>query len=305
MYQFVLSGFGEQAADIHDSDGRILALLSSAELEQGLCLSGFEDILRHTPLARTARVCKAEAHRTYLCGTIVTPRYTKERCSISFGYLMTGDQIVICDDSGVAHGMIQRIREENPQFITHIGGVFYGFLESLIAKDMHHLQGLEDKLSQLEEQVLEGTLDNFNYPMTALHKELASWIRYYTQLEDMVCELEENENGFFSDIELRQFHMVEKRIDRLKNESQLLREYGLQIRELFQAEIDIRQNRIMKILTIVTTVFLPLTLVAGWYGMNFANMPELTWKYGYPAVIAISLIIVIISLWIMKKKKFW
>lgn len=99
--------------------------------------------------------------------------------------------------------------------------------------------------------------------------------------------------------------MVEKRIARLKNEAQILREYGLQIRELFQAEIDIRQNRIMKILTIVTTIFLPLTLVAGWYGMNFSNMPELSWKYGYPAVIVISLVIVMICLWTMKKKKFW
>ena len=99
--------------------------------------------------------------------------------------------------------------------------------------------------------------------------------------------------------------MVEKRIARLKNEAQILREYGLQIRELFQAEIDIRQNRIMKILTIVTTIFLPLTLVAGWYGINFSNMPELSWKYGYPAVIVISLVIVMICLWTMKKKKFW
>ena len=61
----------------------------------------------------------------------------------------------------------------------------------------------------------------------------------------------------------------------------------------------------MKILTIVTTIFLPLSLVAGWYGMNFVGMPELTWKYGYPAVIAVSAAIVLLSLWIMKKKKFW
>ena len=80
---------------------------------------------------------------------------------------------------------------------------------------------------------------------------------------------------------------------------------GCRFESYFQAEIDIRQNRIMKILTIVTTIFLPLTLVAGWYGMNFSNMPELSWKYGYPAVIVISLVIVMICLWTMKKKKFW
>ena len=99
--------------------------------------------------------------------------------------------------------------------------------------------------------------------------------------------------------------MLEKRLGRLRNEAQLLREYCLQVRELFQAEIDIRQNRIMKILTIVTTIFLPLSLLAGWYGMNFTGMPELTWKYGYPAVIAVSILVVAVCVWIMKKKKFW
>ena len=305
MYQSALSASDEQATNSQGFNGRILTLLTSEELEQGPCLPGLENILCHTPLARDARVCKAEAHRTYLCGTIVTPRHTKDRRPISFGYLLTKDQIIICDDAGVAHRMFQRIREENPQLTDHIGGLLYGFLELLIAKDMHHLQELEEKLSELEEEVLEGVLDNFNYQMTALRKELTSWSRYYTQLEDMVCEFEENENEFFTDIETRQFHMVEKRIARLKNEAQILREYGLQIRELFQAEIDIRQNRIMKILTIVTTIFLPLTSVAGWYGMNFSNMPELSWKYGYPAVIVISLVIVMICLWTMKKKKFW
>ncbi len=44
----------------------------------------------------------------------------------------------------------------------------------------------------------------------------------------------------------------------------------------------------MSILTVVTTIFLPLTLIAGWYGMNFPGMPEFEWKYGYPAVIVIQ-----------------
>ena len=60
------------------------------------------------------------------------------------------------------------------------------------------------------------------------------------------------------------FRMTEQQVGRLQAEAQALREYGIQVRELFQAEIDIRQNRIMKTLTIVTTIFLPLPLVAGW-----------------------------------------
>ena len=305
MYQYRIGSNLTPLSGKPDPDTCVLTLLSSEELDQNLQLPGLEQVLRHTPTARDARVCKAEPHRNYLCGTIVTPRHTKEKAPIAFGYLMTPSHVVLSDDAGVAHAMIQRLLRENPQMEKSPGSFFYTFLELIIAKDMHHLQELEDKLDQLEDQVLAGHLEGFNPKMTAIRKEISNWIRYYTQLDDMVCEFQENENEYFNEHELRLFHMVEKRIGRLKDEAQMLREYGLQVRELFQAEIDIRQNNIMKILTIVTTIFLPLSLVAGWYGMNFTNMPELTWKYGYPAVIGISVLVVLICLWVMKKKKFW
>ena len=51
--------------------------------------------------------------------------------------------------------------------------------------------------------------------------------------------------------------------------------------------------------------FLPLSLLTGWYGMNFTGMNELSWEYGYEAVICAGILIVCLSIWIMKKKKFW
>ena len=59
----------------------------------------------------------------------------------------------------------------------------------------------------------------------------------------------------------------------------------------------------MKIFTLVTVVFLPLTLLAGWYGMNFVNMPELRWRYGYPAVAIVGLAIAVGLVWYFKRKK--
>ena len=185
------------------------------------------------------------------------------------------------------------------------GRFFCEFLEQLLARELHHLEELEDRLSQLEDGVLAGEMEGFNAALSPLRKQALGRLRFYNQLDGVACELESNEMGFFTPEEQRGFHMLEKRLARLRDEAQLLREYCLQVRELFQAELDIRQNRIMKILTIVTTVFLPLSLVAGWYGMNFTGMPELRWAYGYPAVIAASVVIVLLSLWVMKKKKFW
>ena len=95
------------------------------------------------------------------------------------------------------------------------------------------------------------------------------------------------------------------RVEQLQNHVHLIRENVLQIRELYQSIQDARQNKIMAVITIVTTIFLPLTLITGWYGMNFVYMPELQWRYGYFAVIMISLIIVIAEIIYFKKKKFF
>ncbi len=59
----------------------------------------------------------------------------------------------------------------------------------------------------------------------------------------------------------------------------------------------------MTVLTVVTSIFMPLTLIAGWYGMNFRYMPELEWRYSYPVVIAISIVIVVVCLIWFKRKK--
>jgi len=283
-----------------------LTLLTSEELSHTLSLPGLESVLPHTPPARDARVCKAEMRGDCLCGTVFTPRKTKDGQPIAFGYLLTGRHMVLCDDCGAARSLIARLAKDNKHWPDNgPGRIFYELLELLIVKDHHHLEEMEDRLSQLEDDILSGALDRFSAPITALRNEAMNWYRYHSQLGDMACELEEDESGFFSEHERRLFHLVVKRLGRLRDEDQLLREYCLQVRELFQAQVDIRQNRIMQILTVVTTLCLPLSLVAGWYGMNFVGMPELGWKYGYPAVIAVSVLIVIISLWIMKKKKFW
>lgn len=66
-----------------------------------------------------------------------------------------------------------------------------------------------------------------------------------------------------------------------------------------------RLNQIMKTLTIVATLFIPLTFIAGIYGMNFSNMPELTWKYGYVGIWIVFLVSFLGMLWFFKKKKWF
>lgn len=299
---------GQRLAEIKcisEGINTVFLLFTSEEMDKELSVPGLEESLCHMPAVRDARVCKAEIRRECLFGTVVTPRHTQQDKRIAFSYLITENMLAICDDSGAVHSLVRHLVHEKCSVNGSIGQTFYEILERLVSKDLHHLEELEDQMVQMEDMALKGVSDNFNAKLMSLYKEVIGWMKYYTQLDDMVCELEENELGMLGSEEEMLFHIFEKRTGRLLNESQLLREHCIQVRELFQAEIDIRQNGIMKILTIVTTVFLPLSLLTGWYGMNFTGMRELSWKYGYEAAIGAGALIVSLSIWIMKKKKFW
>lgn len=74
------------------------------------------------------------------------------------------------------------------------------------------------------------------------------------------------------------------------------------LREAYQSSIANRANEIMRVFTAITTVFMPLTVITGIYGMNFTNMPELDWKYGYFVVIGIMITLGLSMFFIFRKK---
>ena len=282
-----------------------VVLLCSEELAHTPELPGLEAVLKHTPGAQDARVCKAEVRSGCLSGTLSLPQHGKDGGRLGCGYLIAENRVVLVDDSNLMETHLKHIIKEKRTTENSTGRLLYFLLELLIAHDLHRLEEIEDRAGRLEDRVLAGELEGFSAPMSLLRKETMAWYRYYSQLGDVASELCENENDFFSPEECGLFRLFSERVVRLREESQLLREYCAQLQSLFQSEIDIRQNRIMQILTIVTTIFLPLSLLAGWYGMNFSGMPELHWKYGYPAIILVSIAVVVLSLWVCKKKKFW
>ena len=64
-----------------------------------------------------------------------------------------------------------------------------------------------------------------------------------------------------------------------------------------------RMNEIIKVLTVITTILMPLTVISGIYGMNFERMPELHWRYGYFAVLGVMLVLTLVTALLLKRKK--
>ncbi len=247
---------------------------------------------------------KAVVNRDSLTGALSIP----DRENISgprrnFSFALDEKGIVLVDDSGYVNDILARMSHTKKWRFPGLERFLYDFLELTIAQDLTVLEKSEHRLNLIEESILRGEIESYPQEMNEIRGDLLDLRVHYEQLIDLGQELEENENGFFREENLRYFHMFTERVIRLQDIVAGQREYVMQLRDLMQSQLDVKQNRIMSMLTLITSIFLPLTLIAGWYGMNFHYMPELEWKYSYPVVIVISVLIVIGCLLWFKRKK--
>ena len=159
------------------------------------------------------------------------------------------------------------------------------------AKIWPQLEANTQQIMDYYDSSLETAIDHDNY------------LEFQQVLSDIGEALEENENEIFEREDLRYFKIFTDKAVRLRENVDLLRDSIVHLRDAYQAYLDLKLNETMKLFTVLTAVFLPLTVIVGWYGMNFRNMPELTWKYGYFSVIVLSALVVGVLVAVFKRKK--
>lgn len=184
--------------------------------------------------------------------------------------------------------------------------VVFGILEKLLVNGNRVLEDTERRVLAMEEEIVDGEIDQeLNKEIFDLRHRVSVMHNFYEQLVDIGEELQENENDIFPTDDLRYIKIFTDKANRLSINAKAIDDNLIHLREALDAALNTSMNNTMKIFTMVSTIFLPLTLIAGWYGMNFSRMPELGWRYGYLFVIILSLLVVIILLIIFKWKKFW
>lgn len=194
--------------------------------------------------------------------------------------------------------MMSRVHNDNASAERLLTTIF----ECLVVIDDKRLDNIRKNIAELEEAVIRDNADDkFNIRLLKMKREIFSYRGYYERLIDVSQVLLENENELF-DSSINSLNTFCDKAKRLKDSVDILADSALHLWDAYQTSFDIKLNQIMKIFTLVSTIFFPLTVIVGWYGMNFKYMPELDWKYGYIYVILLSIAVVGALIFWFKKK---
>jgi len=226
--------------------------------------------------------------------TVRTPRK-----SGSVRIYVSDERFVICAED---EGLLDLVRSMPPEMPSYHR--LFDFFLTVTADDIDGLEQIEEIVTKLDNDVLcsKKPDSDVSTRIAAMRHDLIRLKRYYEQLGFITESLAESEIIESDSLLAKHLATLQRRGAHLLGYVLNLREYTTQVREAYQAQIDIEQNEIMKVFTLVAAIFLPLTLLVGWYGMNF-NLPEFGWKYGYLYFGSISAACVVVFLIIFKRKR--
>lgn len=247
---------------------------------------------------------QAEENYDSITGTIRVP----DRSDLSeegawFSFALDEKGVVFIDPGSMAAAMVNQLTKRRWRK-PGLERFLYDFLLLLVRGDDKLLNRYEQELDRMEDEVVAGADDEARAArVNEIRGDMRDLDGYYEHLQDLVAVFEENENGFFAEENLRYFRLLDARLEKYRDKVRQLSSQAQQVRDLYKMHLDIRQNNIMTVLTVVTAIFAPLTLIVGWYGMNFIHMPELAWPISYPMVLIVCLLITIGLVAYFKHKK--
>jgi magnesium transporter len=190
-----------------------------------------------------------------------------------------------------------RIRSSGADYLA------YALLDVTIDHYFITLEALGDEIEELEEEVLENPSMSTQRRVRNLRSNLAMIRRAVWPLREVLAFLSRDEDPVIAESTRLFLRDAYDHAIQTMDIVESLRDLVGGLQDLTLASISNRMNEVMKVLTIMGTIFIPLTFIAGIYGMNFDNMPELHLRYGYPIAMAVMLFLAVALLALFRRKE--
>jgi len=231
----------------------------------------------------------------------------KQELSIEHISLILTDHTVISfqeKEGDVFNPVRQRIKNEAGKIRKSDSDyLLYSLLDSVVDQYFLVLEKVGDKLELLEDILIAHPSPDNQQTIHQIKRNLIFLRNAVWPLREVINKLEKDESDlvhkntklFLRDIYDHTIQIIET--------TETLRDMISGLLDIYLSSVSNRMNEVMKVLTIIATIFIPLTFVAGIYGMNFKHMPELSWKWGYPTILSVMFLIGLGMFFFFKKKK--
>ena len=220
---------------------------------------------------------------------------------------VASDNILItflaADDSSL-EPLINRV--ENRIGRVRSKGVDYlAFCQLDLAVDYYFMfiNQLSGSLEQIEEQIIANPEPDILNELQKLKRIAASMRKTVWPLREMIHLIRSSDNRFIADENEKYYIDLDSHMLLIFDNSESVREMISGLLEIYLSSVSNRMNEVMKVLTLIATIFIPLTFIAGVYGMNFAHMPELKWRYGYFIALGLMGVVAVLMIIFFRKKK--
>ncbi|SNZ16168.1 magnesium transporter [Terribacillus aidingensis] len=180
--------------------------------------------------------------------------------------------------------------------------IVYHLIDKLVDDYFPPLYKMEDRLSEIEDEESHKSPQTVINEVFDIRSDLLRARRTIAPMRDLIYRLLGIQTFDFVQKQKAYFNDIYDHLLKLTEIVDSNRELTSDMRDSYESINSNRMNSIMMTLTIVSTIFIPLTFIAGVYGMNFVDMPELRWEYGYPAAMFLMGVIALVMLWRFKRK---
>lgn len=183
--------------------------------------------------------------------------------------------------------------------------LLYRLIDIIVDNYYNVLDRIGDVIEEIEENVYDNPTNKTFHKIQLLKKELIYLRKALYPLREALSKVIKGESEFIMEENIRYFSDVYDHVSHLIDSLDTYKDLTSSLLDIHINAMNTKMNEVMKVLTVISTIFMPLTFIVGVYGMNFDVMPELRWPLGYYGVWGVMFVIVILMLFYFRRKKWF
>ncbi|MCJ7467338.1 MAG: magnesium/cobalt transporter CorA [Maribacter sp.] len=206
-------------------------------------------------------------------------------------------------DDDVFNGIRERIRNQTGRVRNKSADyLFFAFMDAIIDNYFLVIEHINQNMEILDEEVYHDPRPETAHKIQQLKTEVLKIRRWVSPVKELISKLIDSESELISKDTKIFLRDVLDHATEINESLQIYREMSISLMEMYMSNISNKMNEVMKVLTIMASIFIPLTFLAGVYGMNFEFMPELQWRNGYFIILGVMTLIFVAMLLYFKRK---